>query len=244
MIAWTSDGQDGSGYGVFAQLFDADGAPQATELQVNTYITGAQSSPSVASDDDGDFVIAWNSDGQDGSSYGIFARRFDAAGAPQGVEFRVNTYITGSQSLPAVSSSTSGDFVVAWTSFGQDGFSNGVFAQRFDAAGAPQGVEFRVNSTVVKVSMGELSVRHGPLPCGSGKHVLTCDLKQLFCTEKTHRTKNGSRITYNLEALLQGGKKVQLLTGLERLEQALYVEQQVEQHLHIPDERMPDEVMV
>jgi hypothetical protein len=101
-----------------------------------------------------------------------------------------------------------------------------------------------VNKTVIRVSMGELTVRHGPLPCGSGAQVLTCDLKQLFCTEKIHRGKNGSSTTYNLEALVQGGKKVKLLTGLEQLDQALYVEQQVEQHLRIVDERVPSEVRV
>ena len=36
-----------------------------------------------------------------------------------------------------------GDFVVAWDSFGQDGSANGVYGQRYNAAGAAQGSEFR-----------------------------------------------------------------------------------------------------
>ena len=35
-------------------------------------------------------------------NYGVYARRYNAAGVPQGGEFRVNTYTTGNQSLPAV----------------------------------------------------------------------------------------------------------------------------------------------
>lgn len=101
-----------------------------------------------------------------------------------------------------------------------------------------------VNKTVIKVSMGELTVRHGPLPCPGNHQVPTCDLKQLYCTEKIHRGKNGCSTSYNLEAYLRDGKKLTLLSGLDQLDQALYVEQQVEQHLRIPDERMREEVRV
>ena len=38
--------------------------------------------PAVAAEADGDFVVVWQSDGQDGSIYGVFARRFSSAGAP------------------------------------------------------------------------------------------------------------------------------------------------------------------
>src|SRR5688572_32087681 len=54
---------------------------------------------SVAMDKDGDFVVAWQSGtsdttvfpGQDGSGSGVWARRFNALGAAQGNEFRVNS---------------------------------------------------------------------------------------------------------------------------------------------------------
>ena len=59
--------------------------------------SSTQSHPAVAMDADGDFVVAWQSYVQDGSSYGIFARRFNAAGVAQGGEFQVNTYTTGNQ---------------------------------------------------------------------------------------------------------------------------------------------------
>jgi hypothetical protein len=40
-----------------------------------------------------------------------------------------------------------GDFVVTWQSYGQDGDADGIYAQRYNALGVPQGGEFRVNST-------------------------------------------------------------------------------------------------
>jgi phosphoheptose isomerase len=146
VVAWRSSAQDGSGYGVFARRFNAAGAAQGGEFQVNTYTTDSQSRPSVSLDDGGDFVVAWQSNSQDGSDFGVFARRFSAAGAAQTGEFQVSTHTTNNQSVPSVSLDADGDFVVAWESLGQDGSDFGVFARRFSAAGVAQGGEFGVNA--------------------------------------------------------------------------------------------------
>ncbi len=124
------------------------------EFQVNTYTSGAQNYPSVARDADGDFVIVWQSYGQDGSGDGIFARRFNAAGVPQAAEFRVNAYITYSQSHAAVALDDDGDFVVAW-----DGNLTGRLRAPASSPGAstppapPQGIEFQVNSYTTTTSI-------------------------------------------------------------------------------------------
>jgi hypothetical protein len=146
VIVWQSLNQDGSSEGVYAQRYDASGAPRGLEFRVNTYTTSAQSRPAVAVDPAGNFVVAWRSLLQDGSAYGVFAQRYDAAGAPRGGEFRVNTYTLYNQESPAVASDSHGNFVVAWQSVSQDGSFTGVFAQRYDAAGVPRGAEFRVNT--------------------------------------------------------------------------------------------------
>jgi hypothetical protein len=57
------------------------------EFQINAYTPAEQQLSKVALDQDGDFVIAWESNHQDGSGYGIFARRFNAAGVRQAAEF-------------------------------------------------------------------------------------------------------------------------------------------------------------
>src|SRR4051812_2477115 len=119
------------------------------EFQVNTYTTNSQVFPAVASDENGDFVAVWASDGQDGSGFGIFGQRFRASGLRQGGEFRVNTHTVSAQNYPAVASDPKGNFVVVWASRAQDdGVEYGIFGQRYDAQGTPQGTEFRVNTTV------------------------------------------------------------------------------------------------
>ena len=150
VVVWVSNGQDGDSYGVFGRRFSASGAPQASEFRVNSYTTGKQNYPSVIFDASGNFVVVWSGNQQDGSGYGIFGQRFDASGAVQGGEFRVNTYVTGNQLYPSVASSPIGDFVVVWQS-GHDGSGYGIFGQRFDASGTPQGSEFQINTFTVGI---------------------------------------------------------------------------------------------
>ena len=83
-------------------------------------------------------MVAWQSDPQDGSAYGIYAQRYNAAGAPQGSEFRVNTTTAGNQNHPSVAMDADGDFVVAWASYPLDRSAFGIYAQRYNAAGVPQ----------------------------------------------------------------------------------------------------------
>ena len=147
VVTWTSAGQDGDGNGVYAQRFNALGIAQGSEIQVNTTTTGDQSGAAIGMDAVGNFVIAWTSDGQDGSLGGVYAQRFDAAGVAQDSEIAVNTTTTGDQSSPTIAVNATGDFVVAWTSAGQDGDLNGVVAQRFNASGVAQGSEIQVNAT-------------------------------------------------------------------------------------------------
>ena len=146
VVVWASAGQDGSSYGVFGQRYASSGAPLGAEFRVNDYTTGGQTSPEVRSDGAGSFVVVWEGAAQDGAGYGVFAQRYDAAGAPVGPEFRVNGYTTSDQARPSLALDSAGNFVVVWQSAGQDGSASGVFGQRYDTTGAPQGPEFRVNT--------------------------------------------------------------------------------------------------
>jgi hypothetical protein len=147
VVAWQGIGNYSGGYGIFAQRFDSSAAPVGSEFRVNSYTAYNQFFPAVASDSDGDFIVVWHSLAQDGFAGGIFAQRFDSSGARQGGEFQANSFTASYQSLGKVAVDSDGDFVVAWTSYNQDGVLNyGAFAQRFDSAGLPRGAEFQVNS--------------------------------------------------------------------------------------------------
>jgi hypothetical protein len=146
VVTWESFDQDGSGIGVYARRYNAAGIALSGESRINAFTTNTQSEPSIASDDAGNFVIAWVSRDQDGSSDGIFVRRFTAAGDPLSGEVKVNAFTTAAQRGATVDADADGDFVVAWHSQSQDGAEYGVYAQQYSASGAPQGGEIRVNA--------------------------------------------------------------------------------------------------
>ena len=154
VVVWESNAEDDGGYyGVFGQRYDSSGAAQGEEFHVNTYTENRQGDPAVAADGAGNFVVVWTSEEQygDGDGDGVFGRRFDKTGTPLGAEdFKVNTYIRDDQNSPAVAADGAGNFVVVWTGHGVDDFGVGdffgVFGQRFDSSGSPQGDEFQVNT--------------------------------------------------------------------------------------------------
>lgn len=146
VVVWQSGGQDGAGWGIFGQRHDAAGGATSAEFRVNTETAGHQAYPEVASSPAGEFLVVWDSFGQDGNSFGVFGQRYDAAGAANGPEFQVNAYTPNSQSNPAAAWSAGGSSVAVWHSENQDGNRFGVFGQVYDAAGAPRGAEFQVNA--------------------------------------------------------------------------------------------------
>ncbi len=148
VVAWTGAGQDGELGGVFARRFTSAGLPATGEFPVNSTTAGAQQHPAIAVDADGVITIAWDSFGSDGDGYGVYARRFDPAGSPLTAEIPVNTEIASHQLFPSITANAAGRFAVAWNSYNQDGDGYGIYAQRYDSDGSPDGAEFRVNTEI------------------------------------------------------------------------------------------------
>ena len=126
-------------------------SPAGDELQINTYTTGDQMRPAIAADAQGNFVVAWESNGSSGTDldgYSIQAQRFLGTGEAAGTEFEVNAFTTGDQSSVAIGADADGDFVIAWESTGASASdaTTSVRARRFDASGTPVGTEFQVNT--------------------------------------------------------------------------------------------------
>ncbi len=115
-------------------------ATPLTEFRVNTYTASDQEDATVAADASGNFIVVWESRGQDGDLGGVFGQRYDSLGTPSGSEFQVNTYTSEYQYLPAIAGDAQGNFIVVWRDRGQ----SQIAAQRYDSSGARLGTEFRV----------------------------------------------------------------------------------------------------
>jgi hypothetical protein len=155
VVVWQSFGSSGgdtASDSIQGQRYNSAGTAQGSQFQVNSYTSGYQRSPVVAIDSDGDFVVAWYSNGSsagDTSMESIQGQRYNSAGTAQGSQFQVNSYTTNSQLNPAVALDSDGDFIVIWQSSGSSGGDtsfDSIQGQRYNSAGTAQGSQFQVNS--------------------------------------------------------------------------------------------------
>jgi hypothetical protein len=72
----------------------------------------------------------------DAGNFGVFFRRFDAAGGSQTGEVRINDVTGGNQTRSSSAIDDGGDFVIAWQSQ-HVGSETGVFARRGDSVAPP-----------------------------------------------------------------------------------------------------------
>jgi hypothetical protein len=122
VVAW-EDGYSNTDHDIYAQMYNPDGSRRGGQIAVETN-TAFQSSPRVAMDANGDFVVVWQedvshlpSDGLNDSNDSIVARTFDSNGnaltgrisiafGPGGIATNVT---------PDVAMDAAGNFVVTWT---------------------------------------------------------------------------------------------------------------------------------
>ncbi len=128
---------------IFAQRFDSNGLPLSDELPVNNYTGDKQFYPSVALNNDGTFVVVWESVNfpEDGDK-AIFGQLYDSNGVRIGDEFVVNAEPSVCR-YPDVAADANGNFAVVWL---EDKSRNSIMAGLFDPNGAPLTDTFKVNT--------------------------------------------------------------------------------------------------
>lgn len=104
---------------------------------LNAAGTGMQKSPVVTTLANGDYVVSWDLF----NFQGIMVQRFSAAGESLGSPYQIGVMGAGYPGVSAVTALTGGGFVVA---FELESGQGGLYAQRFDAAGAPVGAQIAV----------------------------------------------------------------------------------------------------
>ena len=140
-MVWESDGQDGDGETVVAQLFASDGTPLGGEVQINATTLGNQEDPRIAAIGDEVFLVIFTGD-TDSTSTDIFGRLLDASGNVVGEEFLVNTSTADAQDRAALAADATGRSITAWRAFGDhDGDAAGVLGQVFELAIFTDGFE-------------------------------------------------------------------------------------------------------
>ena len=156
VVVWQSFDQDGSSWGVYARRL-SDVGTATVEKKLNVVTSSGQLRPVVAPVTDySTYFAVWQSSGQDGSNYGIFAGLFDASSTRIGNIQQVNTHFRLSQDSPSVASyhdigESRSVILVVWQSYDQLNAGYDIFGQFYsvDSTGFEKiGSEFQVNEHI------------------------------------------------------------------------------------------------
>ena len=133
------------------------GSRQQFRVNVTTALNQLDGKVDMA--DDGSFVVAWTSTGQDGHSDGVYANAMTTPAALTGEIRSIPTLKETSDTaiLPFVRRFVCGHL----GSESQDGSGRGVYAQQFDSAGNRLGGEVLVNTTTANEQFDPKRLFHG-----------------------------------------------------------------------------------
>ncbi len=131
---------------IYARYFNAAGTALAGEFLVNTDNKPC-ANPALAVATDGSYLVSWTARDLSNptNSLDVYARTFNSAGAGGSVIY-VNSRIYGDEYFSKVSA-IGLDFLVTWTSLGQDGSREGVYGRFIHNNGSYNSGEFRINTT-------------------------------------------------------------------------------------------------
>ncbi|MEW6536397.1 MAG: hypothetical protein AB1454_12365 [Candidatus Auribacterota bacterium] len=151
IVSWDSYGQDGDGYGIYAQRVDETGGLQGSLFRVNTYTASSQTGSSVR-DGDSAYCAVWSSWNQDGSQNGIYGQLYTTQGEKVGAEFRVNMFTANTQTNAVISHDGS-NYLIVWQTYGQQ-HEYDIYARLLSDTGAFIDEEFLVNSYTTAYQIG------------------------------------------------------------------------------------------
>ncbi|MFC1853489.1 hypothetical protein ACFL27_25135 [candidate division CSSED10-310 bacterium] len=155
VVTWHSYG-DGSNSSVQGQRFASNGSFLGSQFQVNTYTFQDQYYADISVDNDGDFVVVWDSFRSDGdTSYNsIQGQHFGSDGSSIRSQFQVNSYTTLAQVNPAVSVNSEGDYVIVWKSWGSYGDDTSGSSIQFRQGSFKGTYDFQVNTCTTSNQKG------------------------------------------------------------------------------------------
>ncbi len=98
-----------------------------------------------------------------------------------------------------------------------------------------------LNRTYIDVDGRQIAITHAPLPWPGSKTIPAHSIAQLYVIENRRRSRNGEHFSYDLRAIDKSGQRLKVLSTLPEPDQALYVEQAVEERLGIESRPVPGE---
>ena len=219
VVCWSDFGVDGSGSGVFFQIFSNDGGKLAKGV-ANTSTVGTQYGGDLTALDNGSFVITWyefpslNKQDYFAGDFktNVKAQVFSNTGVKIGSEINVNSTTSDDQYGQNIVALQNGCFVIVWQDHSaaptktwsswipESNFNWSVRAQVFSSDGTKVGSEILVNRATDENQFGQSIVA-----LKNGGFVIAW---QGYCDEQTGTTGDGSGWAVKAQVFSADGKKI------------------------------------
>jgi len=148
-----SDLNDGDGYGIIAQRFDAMGNPVGDSIVVNQITDGNQIDSDITVLADGSAIMTWQSEACDGS-YDVYTQKLiltdNGLEIDNSTETIVNTHVDGDQTDPEITALQNGA-VITWEG------TDGIYARLLDNNANPIGDELLITAGSADPVVSQLS---------------------------------------------------------------------------------------
>ncbi len=127
VVVWESELQDGDGFGIYAEIYNADHTVRVPEFQINTNDqTDDQRHPDVDMDVNGNFCVVWQSNEDDvafDQEWDVYRKIYDIDGTVIAGRSRVNSTTSRNQQRPSVAMNENYVVVAYMSQFGTDAYS-------------------------------------------------------------------------------------------------------------------------
>lgn len=101
-----------------------------------------------------------------------------------------------------------------------------------------------INRSSITIDQQWLTVTHGPLPWMGNQRIERIKVEQLYTEESRSQTsRGGTSLSYILNIVLRNNEKLKLLGGLYSPDVALFIEQTIEEYLHIENKAVLGEFL-
>ncbi|XOV67735.1 MAG: T9SS type A sorting domain-containing protein [Fluviicola sp.] len=146
VVAWESELEDGSGFGVYAKIYNADHSVRVSDFLVNTVnTTNDQRNADVAiTPDGGSIAIVWQSNHSGSQNWDCMIRFYDINGVAQTSEMNIESS-TSSQMYPEVAASDD-MFAVVFMNNLSGGTEYAISGRQYNATGTAIGAAYTIDS--------------------------------------------------------------------------------------------------
>ena len=114
MLAVWFDQSNFAGYDIYAQRFDIDGNLLGDQYKLNSILANNQMQADIVALNGGGFAAVWQSYGQEGELFDVYARLFNTDGSALSDEIQINQVRSGQAVRPVIAQSSDGTLGVAW----------------------------------------------------------------------------------------------------------------------------------